>query len=82
MDHSSLASIRLAAARILLVRFLEIPGATANDKEGMARFIEETEADTLEVVICVKPETIVDLGVDGLADHSILAFSSKELIID
>ena len=86
LDYSILASIRLATARILLARHpvAEIPAAAADDEDGEARFVGEAEADTPEVVGVKddEEETIVDLGVDGLADRVILAFSSKELMID
>lgn len=62
----------------------EIPAAAADDEDGVTRFVGEAEADTPEVVgvIYDEGETIADLGVDGLADRIILAFSSKELMID
>jgi hypothetical protein len=82
LNYSSPAIIRPAAARILLARLLEIVEAAADDEVGVAVVVAEAGTDPPEVVMCVEPEIVVDLGVDELADCSRLAFSSKEVIID
>lgn len=84
-DHSNVASIRLAAARILQARLPDVPADAADDDEGVARFVgEDAEADIPVVVICDELGDMVDWGVDGLADDVMFAFASslKELMID
>lgn len=69
-------------ARILLARLPVIAEAAAEDEVGVARVVREVETDTPEVVICDELDTIVDSGVDELADPSRLAFSAKKVTID
>lgn len=82
LNHSSPAITRPPAARKLLERLLAIVEAAADDEVGVARVVGEAETDNPEVMMCDELGTVVDLGVDVLADRSRLAFSSKEVIID